>query len=97
MGLCVAGQLVLREQAVATVVRSQFAASICHTCFRDLPTGESAVQIGRTVLRGALQYKKFCSPECAVADSHDALTAHVHGRVKALAAAAQVPILGNIP
>ena len=85
-----AGQLVLREKAVATVVRSTYASSTCHTCLKEMPSGSGAVQVAPTLLQGSQQYKRYCSPACATSDTHAALTAPVHGRVGAIAAKTQV-------
>ena len=91
LGYCpAAGQLVLREKPVATVLLAQYAASACHMCLRELPTGQSAVEVAPAVLHEAQQYKLYCSPACASADTHAVLTAPVHGRLDKIAAAAQV-------
>ena len=75
---------------MATVIRDKYAASTCHMCLKELPTGHSAVELAPDILQGAQQYKRYCSPACASADVHAALTAHVHGKLDDIAAATQV-------
>ena len=75
---------------MATVIRGKYAASTCHMCLKELPSGTSAVEMAPGILRGAQQYKLYCSPACASADTHAVLTAPVHGRLDAVAIAAQV-------
>ena len=50
--ICAAGQLVLREYPLATAVRSQFVSSTCHICLKEIPTGHSAVQVGKCAWNG---------------------------------------------
>ena len=53
------------------------------------------LQVAKALLRQAPQYKRYCSPACAQADSHAALTASVHGRLDG--AAARVKVLSLPP
>ena len=85
-----AGQLVLREKAVATAVRSTYTSSTCHTCLNEMPSGSGAVQVAPALLQGSQQHKRYCSPACAMGDTHAALTAPAHGRLDAIAAKTQV-------
>ena len=75
---------------MATVIRGKYAASTCHMCLKELPAGQSAVEVAPELLRAAQQYKLYCSPACATRDVHAALTAPVHGRLDQIAAAAEV-------
>ena len=77
---------------MALVIRGKYAASTCHMCLKELPTGHSAVAVAPELLRGAQQYKMYCSPACASADKQAAQTAPVHGRLDQVAAAAEVQL-----
>ena len=70
-----AGELVLLEAPVATVVRSQYVRDVCHVCFRDLPPSP---QQQAQQAREPCPYKRYCSRACAEADTHAGVTQVLH-------------------
>ena len=76
------GELVLLEKPVATVVRSQWAAEVCHTCFKDTAAPKPPLP--------GPYYKRYCSRACAQADAHAGLTQGLHALVQHLSGRVQV-------
>jgi hypothetical protein len=70
-----AGELVLLEAPVATVVRTQYTGEVCHMCFKDMLAPAP---------QGPRPYKRYCSRACAQADAYAGLTQALHALVQQL-------------
>jgi hypothetical protein len=84
-----AGSLVLLEAPVATVIRTQYARTSCHTCAKELPSPADP----SSAEAAAAPYKRYCSRACAAADVRAGLAQDVHRKISEVAAQADVRLL----